>query len=156
MKIRRGLVSNSSASSFTCDVCGETLTGWDGDYGDQKTYSCINDHNICEEDLLEEIDDSNESYDFDNDDVPERYCPVCQWQAPSHNDLSAFFLKEYKIPRAEVFEEVKKLNRRRKKLYNHEYTAHICQKFSLNLIDEVEKLKTRFKTYGDFLKFIKG
>lgn len=29
MKIRNGFVSNSSSSSFTCDVCVETISGMD-------------------------------------------------------------------------------------------------------------------------------
>jgi len=29
MKIRQGFVSNSSSSSFTCDVCGEEVSGYD-------------------------------------------------------------------------------------------------------------------------------
>lgn len=29
MKLRQGFVSNSSSSSFTCDVCGCTESGWD-------------------------------------------------------------------------------------------------------------------------------
>ena len=30
MKVRIGFVSNSSSSSFVCDVCGEHAEGWDG------------------------------------------------------------------------------------------------------------------------------
>jgi hypothetical protein len=32
MNVRDGFVSNSSSTSFTCDVTGEVLTGYDGEY----------------------------------------------------------------------------------------------------------------------------
>jgi hypothetical protein len=48
MKIRKGFVSNSSSSSFTCQLCDETWTGWDGDYGDDtRQMSCLNGHSFC-------------------------------------------------------------------------------------------------------------
>ena len=53
VKIRTGFVSNSSSTSFTCDVCGETWGGWDGDYG-ISTYTCENGHDICEKDMIED------------------------------------------------------------------------------------------------------
>jgi len=47
MKIRNGFVSNSSSSSFTCDVCGENVSGMDMSPGDAEMYSCGK-HNWCE------------------------------------------------------------------------------------------------------------
>jgi hypothetical protein len=40
MKIRDGFVSNSSSTSFTCDVSGTVLAGRDGEY-DEPTSQCI-------------------------------------------------------------------------------------------------------------------
>lgn len=40
MKIRNGFVSNSSSSSFTCDVCGENASGMDMNLHDAEMYSC--------------------------------------------------------------------------------------------------------------------
>ena len=42
MKIRSGFVSNSSSSSFTCGVCGETQSGMD------LSMQCENGHTFCE------------------------------------------------------------------------------------------------------------
>ena len=40
-------MSNSSSSSFTCEICGETFSGWDGDYGEVEEYCCKNSHYMC-------------------------------------------------------------------------------------------------------------
>lgn len=52
MKNRNGFVSNSSSSSFVCDVSGESFEGYDGDYGDIVECSCPNGHNFSSEYLL--------------------------------------------------------------------------------------------------------
>ncbi|MHA2280252.1 MAG: hypothetical protein ACXAC5_05275 [Promethearchaeota archaeon] len=48
MKIRAGFVSNSSSSSFLCNVCGEMETGWDGQYSFATSYCCRG-HEMCSE-----------------------------------------------------------------------------------------------------------
>jgi len=49
MKIRTGFVSNSSSTSFTCDVCGEDVSGWDLCISDSGMCQCQNGHTFCEE-----------------------------------------------------------------------------------------------------------
>ena len=49
MKIRRGFVSNSSSTSFTCDVCGYNVSGMDMGYDEAGMYSCENGHEFCRE-----------------------------------------------------------------------------------------------------------
>lgn len=48
MKIRFGFVSNSSSSSFTCDVCGETCSGMDASARDFEMTQCVNGHCFCD------------------------------------------------------------------------------------------------------------
>lgn len=48
MKIRNGFVSNSSSSSFTCDVCGHTTSGWDLALDDAGMYECSLGHYYCD------------------------------------------------------------------------------------------------------------
>jgi len=48
MRIRKGFVSNSSSSSFICDVCGRTESGWDLGLVDAGMMRCVNDHVFCE------------------------------------------------------------------------------------------------------------
>lgn len=53
MKIRLGFVSNSSSSSYTCDVCGYNISGMDMGYSDAGMYSCINGHEFCASHAIE-------------------------------------------------------------------------------------------------------
>jgi hypothetical protein len=53
MKIRSGFVSNSSSSSFICDVCGHDASGWDLGLHDAEMYQCENGHTFCEDHALD-------------------------------------------------------------------------------------------------------
>lgn len=44
MKIRKGFVSNSSSSSFMCDICGDIESGMDAGMSDFDMVSCVNGH----------------------------------------------------------------------------------------------------------------
>jgi len=53
MKIRSGLVSNSSSSSFICDACQGRYEGWDNTYdGDVRYLECQNGHAFCSNCLI--------------------------------------------------------------------------------------------------------
>lgn len=47
MKDRVGFVSNSSSSSFVCDVCGEHFSGWDLSYDEAGLFGCERGHTFC-------------------------------------------------------------------------------------------------------------
>lgn len=47
MKIRLGHVSNSSSSSFVCDLCGSEHSGWDLPIRDIGGFECSHGHTIC-------------------------------------------------------------------------------------------------------------
>jgi hypothetical protein len=63
MKIRKGFVSNSSSSSFICDVCGRNESGWDMCLDEAEMYECKNDHIFCESDVI------GDPFDFHEDEV---------------------------------------------------------------------------------------
>ena len=147
MKIRTGFVSNSSTTSYTCEICGATEAGSDScgieDYG---FCMCVNEHTICQEEAIGEPDTFYE--------MAEEHCPICQFQAISNADVGRLFVRERGITRAEAFEEVKKVNKRRKKLYDTEYVQYVCQK--LNLTEEMilKELKEKFGTYSKFVEYL--
>ena len=49
MKVRLGFVSNSSSSSFVCEITGNTESGYDMSLKDAGMSECVNGHVICEE-----------------------------------------------------------------------------------------------------------
>lgn len=48
MKIRKGYVSNSSSSSYVCDVCGHAESGFDASLCDLGMVRCTRGHIFCE------------------------------------------------------------------------------------------------------------
>ena len=88
MKIRHGFVSNSSSSSFICDVTGRIASGWDISLEEAEMIECKNGHTFSEDCVLhkEKFDKltsecSNEdSEEFDEDYryyIPAEFCPIC-------------------------------------------------------------------------------
>ena len=53
MKYRKDFVTNSSSSSFTCDICGAEESGWDYGLSDVCMVRCENGHEFCEHHLRE-------------------------------------------------------------------------------------------------------
>lgn len=190
MKFRKDFVTNSSSSSYVCEICGRTASGWDMGLSECEMMECVNGHTFCCDEALEkptkkemikmimenewnkrwssvvredieisenELANMDEDTLFDdfisdggNYDVPECLCPICNFIEYSEYDLSAYLLKEYGISRDEVFAEVKKLNKRRKKLYENEYITYVCKKFDLNPTEIVAGWKEKFGTYKNF------
>jgi hypothetical protein len=200
MKFRKDFVTNSSSSSYVCEICGRTESGYDMGLSDCEMYECINGHVFCceealempskkemikyileneynvkstynwrdsryysttiTEEELEDMDDDTLFCDYYNPEgyyeVPESMCPICQFIEYSEYDLSAYLLKEYGIPRDEAFAEVKKFNKRRRKLYENEYITYVCKKFDLNPTEIVAGWKERFNTYSGFKQWLKS
>ena len=78
MKIRAGHVSNSSSSSFTCDVCGHTESGWDACLSDVGMYECMNGHTFCVDEAVGSVAiNPDEDGEVDHYGVPAEACPIC-------------------------------------------------------------------------------
>lgn len=190
MKVRKDFVTNSSSSSYVCEICGRSESGWGLCLSECEMMECVNGHVFCLDEALEKptktemikmILENNWNNRYNKDyteeeisamdkdiifkewitdggyyEVPECMCPICQFIEYSEYDLSAYLLKEYGVSRDEVFEEVKKLNKRRKKLYENEYITYVCKKFDLNPTEIVAGWKEKFGSYNAFKQWLRG
>ena len=52
MKFRKDFVTNSSSSSYVCEICGRTESGFDLCLSDAEMMECVNTHTFCREEAL--------------------------------------------------------------------------------------------------------
>lgn len=56
MKIRKDFVTNSSSSSYVCEICGRTESGWDLSLSECEMLECVNGHVFCYDEAIEVSD----------------------------------------------------------------------------------------------------
>jgi len=194
MKTRNGFVSNSSSSSFICDVCGEEVSGWDMSLEEAYMAECEGGHTFCVEHTGKDFEDfitKESALDYLNnstyykDDIPLvekmdedqfcewldegvgedfvgelRYqlpsccCPICNMETVSNDMLVDYLVKTNGITKKTVLDEIRKENKRRKKLYNYEYIAYAVGKLNTTKESMIETIKKQFKNYDEMYDFI--
>lgn len=137
-KYRTSFVTNSSSSSFICDACGETYSGMDLCPSDIGGGCCEDyEHQWCS---------------CIGDDINE--CPICSMSTYAGSDMCRYLYKIYGISRDEVFTLIKAQNKRRRKLYDYEYIAHVFTLHNLTEAVVMDEIRSKFKTYDEFFKFL--
>lgn len=53
MKFRKDFVTNSSSSSYVCEICGRSESGWDLGLSECEMMECVNGHIFCCDEALE-------------------------------------------------------------------------------------------------------
>ena len=116
MKIRRGFVSNSSSSSYICDISGEEVSGWDMSLDEAEMYQCEMGHTFCEEYALhkDELDRKFAGEDEESDDLydlryelPSKYCPLCNFDYIRDADMLSWLLDKYGLTKDVVLSEIR-------------------------------------------------
>lgn len=96
MKVRKGFVSNSSSSSFICDLSGEAHEMYDG-LQEYEAVSCENGHTFiysgCGYHDVEKWVESDDNEEC-NYEMPAAICPICNGAAKS--ELVKRFNSEFK------------------------------------------------------------
>ena len=53
MKYRKDFVTNSSSSSYVCEICGRSESGWDINLRECEMMECVNGHTFCCDEALD-------------------------------------------------------------------------------------------------------
>lgn len=142
MKIRNGFVSNSSSSSFICEVCGDTFETWDEGISSFGLVMCEeHDHLFCEDHRVNPNPDGKYSmYESKNDDdrIDSIHCPVCQLKVVTRDLLIEYAMHKLKTNQKDLYKEIRNTfatyNEMRAEIEGngHEYcielTAHVRTK----------------------------
>ena len=130
MKKRLGFISNSSSSSFVCD-CGHPVTIDDGyDLQDVNIEKCENGHYICNDCLPENLDHYHHS---------EKYIELEDYDEDGYLRL----IKKSHCPYCTL-----------EKISEFDLKLFLFKKYSLNEKSILKEIKTVFKNYDNFKKYI--
>lgn len=174
MKIRNGFVSNSSTTTFMCDICGRTEAYHDSaSYRDFGFLTCSShDHSFCEDEALPgwekkprredfpdtedgqiEFEETEGQWDYGGGRISSKYCPICQMQEFVSNDVICYLAK--KIGKTteqvehDVLQEIKKFNKRRKVPKNDEILQYLCKELDTELTLVYIEIKEKFSSYDE-------
>jgi len=119
MKIRTGFVSNSSSSSFICNVCGNYQEGYDLSAEDVEMVECNKGHTFCEchfdtdGKTFKEFEDdthikNDRGWDIDlRYELPEEFCPVCKGTAVDPREAYEAIMAVAKLNKDEIIDIIR-------------------------------------------------
>ena len=158
MKIRKGFVSNSSSSSFICEVCGDVQSGWDMPIEDAGMYRCENDHTFCDS---HKITPTSESVEVWLKKQTQRGKQFKEWSAtvtvpdncPIDQKLAIYVFEEegvdaYELP--EVYCPICNLDAVR----TEDVLSYLLKKLNLTHSNVVSEIQKTFKSHSDLYAFI--
>jgi len=144
MKIRVGFVSNSSSSSFVCEVCGDSFESYDEGPAHFGLVMCDgHDHLFCEAHRInpKEKDENDHDayimidYDGDDDHIDSIHCPICQLKVITKDMVLDYSLYKLGMKYNNIAREIEDACDTYDELYNEingtgpefgiELTAHI-------------------------------
>lgn len=114
MKLRSGFVSNSSSSSYICEVCGDTFEAYDEGITHFSLVMCADhDHLFCEVHRINpniEADghEAYTMYEYEDDDdrIDSKHCPICQLKTITEGMLLDYALHKLNVNRDALKAEI--------------------------------------------------
>ena len=175
MRFKLDFVTNSSSSSFICDVCGRVEGGFDYSVEDADMYECENGHTFCQdeavgivgeyakEEFMEVLKSRRDFYKLKKGDYYDQFV----------NRISHLIYKLDEATSRGDIEEV--IEKGTDYLYNDEgyvpsYNCPICnlknlkdsetirylfKKYNINEAGLLKEIKDAFESYKNFRKYIK-
>lgn len=109
MHVRTGFVSNSSSSSFVCEVSDEIIVGYDASYQELNICECTNGHVFCDVYTIGEPDecDENDEPKFNRYGLPPTMCPICTLTHIRDRDIAKFIFNKYNYSRDAICAEMR-------------------------------------------------
>ena len=164
MKIRKGFVSNSSSSSFVCDVCGNVESGYDASASEVGFANCENGHEFCEDHIVRNLSDDqirglikriiesgDAGEDFSEMSEAEQFEEIRGVLENKYMNTSSFeeYGFDYELP-AECCPICSMQH-----IPDSEVLTYILKSHEFTRQNMMEKIRRDFQTYGDFKAFIK-
>ena len=176
MKIRTGFVSNSSSSSFICDISGEIESGWDMSLDEAGMYSCERGHTF---DRRYAVYESMEHLPVEvKNKLVAKFQIIFPYDDPTEERRKEYyekiktFLKE--TSQEQLDEMWKNEEYDEEAQYGYEVPREMCpicsfKEISLNDVEQylyrklgktkeevIKDIKSTFKDYTEFNKYING
>lgn len=158
MKLRSDFVTNSSSSSFLCEICGYETSGYDMSYRDADMYQCVNGHEFCTHHAVELSRDEmlklilengwNSKWDYSLKETVT--VPEIELKEMDDDALMAFIVDSY----SEVPEEVCPICTMQN--YNDgDILKYLLKEKDMNEESVFAEIKEKFSTYQEFKEYLK-
>ena len=173
MKIRKSFVTNSSSSSYICDICGREETGYDLSLSDVGMFQCEYSHTFCEHhkkntnfdlrkyltnkiinDLRQMLSDKSDRNNSDRAYWARRYLELLDdLKTKEEEDLMDFGEEEFDL-RWEHPSELCPICSF-ETLTDKDGLQYFLKKYNMNRQDVLNELKNQFESYIDFMNYLK-
>jgi len=173
-KFRMGFVSNSSSSSFICDICGGVETGYDASPSDFEMFQCENGHTF--HDSCSQIDVDEPTFEIKKQRVKNYYEKQIEYWSKHSSSKKDEYIQEEKenIIQLETIDEDDLEDIYSDIVCDCGISSEFCPICQMKIvtkddsikylfkklgIDEkglAKEVKEKFKSYDDLVNFIKA